>query len=227
MMSKKKKSEKKLILPIYVTCPGVWLCPKGKILLKLTCFGIERRTKKIFPKFPLNFNEILTFEKIVVGGINSIINVLEYENVCIELIQWTSYQSKLGVILAKFTERIITFFEPFILSKNVSHSSDVDILVNRTDYFPGIISPKVRCKLHLKIKPYERKQMFMNHASVNNLCRQRSVCHSDSNPSFTCFCDPRTSFNCSTCRINKNMDENWIYVSANLQIQKFGTEYSV
>lgn len=53
-----------LILFFQVTCPGVWLCPKGQIMVKVSTLGISRKTRRIYPKFPLQFKETFHFQRV-------------------------------------------------------------------------------------------------------------------------------------------------------------------
>lgn len=46
-----------------VTCPGVWLCPNGKIILKITALNSNAESHRIAPIFPLLYNEKFTLKR--------------------------------------------------------------------------------------------------------------------------------------------------------------------
>ncbi len=78
----------------------------------------------------------LLWSQLIVGGIGSTARTLETEEILIELIQWMGQQSKVGIILAKVSLRLIAAFEPFIIDTEAVCRSNLEILVDRTDYFP-------------------------------------------------------------------------------------------
>lgn len=49
---------------LQVTCPGVWICPKGMVYLDIWLFGHNSSTSYTEPKFPLIFNETFIFHKV-------------------------------------------------------------------------------------------------------------------------------------------------------------------
>ncbi|XP_073977019.1 uncharacterized protein isoform X4 [Rhodnius prolixus] len=65
-----------------VSCPGVWLCPKGTILVKISLFGVSEVSKQVKPVFPLRFNERFHFQKGIIAPkaeVSTRINVRETE----------------------------------------------------------------------------------------------------------------------------------------------------
>ncbi|XP_065204956.1 uncharacterized protein LOC135834902 [Planococcus citri] len=168
-----------------VTCPGVWLCPKGEVILKVQALQQVKKTKGVYPKFPIPFVEKLSFQKVVVGGVESIADLLDTEEVQIELIQWIRFDSKMGVVLAKFSQHLGNLFDSFVIGpEGVSVSCKTDMLMRRTEYFPGIISPKVNATFELEIESH-KKNMDTLYRSISPddysepyLSRQRRVCHS-------------------------------------------------
>lgn len=140
-----------------MTCPGVWLCPRGEVILKVQTLQQIKKTRRAYPKFPITFVEKLSFQKvsthcskqrnkfvyrsfifqIVVGGVESIANLLDNEELQIELIQWIRLDSKLGVVLAKFNQHLGNVFDSFIIGpEGISVSSKTDLLMHKTEYFP-------------------------------------------------------------------------------------------
>lgn len=186
-----------------VTCPGVWLCPKGQIMVKVSTLGISRKTRRIYPKFPLQFKETFHFQRLIVGSIRSVAEILETEQLTIELIQWMGLYSKLGIVLAKFNQNLADIFQPLIVCEQVPTTIKVDLLTSRTHYFPGIISPKLHVKISFKIISSKNKtNNWMNsplQISGKYLCRQRSVCHSNSRHPCHNYYDCIPNEKCSMC----------------------------
>lgn len=52
-------------LYLKVTCPGVWICPKGMVYLDIWLFGCNSSTSYAEPKFPLVFNETISFHEVI------------------------------------------------------------------------------------------------------------------------------------------------------------------
>lgn len=62
--------------------------------------------------------------------------MLQTEEIHIDLIQWMAFHSKFGVVLAKYNQHLSEMFEPFIVDEMISIVANVDLLTNRTEYFP-------------------------------------------------------------------------------------------
>lgn len=167
-----------------VTCPGVWLCPKGEVVLKVQTLQQVKKTRRAYPKFPITFIEKLSFQKIVVGGVESFADLLDNEVLQIELIQWIRPDSKLGVVLAKFSQHLGSVFDSFVIGpEGISVSSKTDLLMRKTEYFPGIISPKINATFELEIESYKNMErlypsLWPDNCSEPQHSRQRRVCHS-------------------------------------------------
>lgn len=52
------------IFSYQVTCPGVWLCPSGKISLQLCMLDSCIQTMGLLPNFPLLYREKYIFYKV-------------------------------------------------------------------------------------------------------------------------------------------------------------------
>lgn len=44
-----------------ITCPGVWLCPKGKVSVRVSMLDRSAETRDMEPAFPLLVHEAFTF----------------------------------------------------------------------------------------------------------------------------------------------------------------------
>ncbi|XP_043672831.1 spermatogenesis-associated protein 6 isoform X2 [Vespula pensylvanica] len=127
-----------------VTCPGVWLCPNGKISLKINTLNSNRVSHRITPVFPLLFHEKFTFEKMFfhVISLTELQHSLEQEFFFAELVQWVTPSGR-EVILATFETNLVDLLYPTSCLKDQLACVDIDLLMESTKYFPGIIAPKI------------------------------------------------------------------------------------
>ncbi|XP_071525062.1 uncharacterized protein [Panulirus ornatus] len=125
-----------------VSCPGVWLPGRGRCSLSLCMLGFHTRTNKLPPVFPLLFHEKFKFERTFVGvrNLSVLERVLQAETVYLELVQEeTSGETVLAVF--ESSVRDLLFPRP---AERLSYSGvDLDLLMEPTRDFPGIISPKI------------------------------------------------------------------------------------
>ncbi|XP_039295771.1 uncharacterized protein LOC111064137 isoform X2 [Nilaparvata lugens] len=194
-----------------VTCPGVWLCPKGRIELRIAMLGLSVNTKAIAPSFPLLFHEKFRFHKMLrsVNSLTALQGVLKSRNLHIQLLHTTvppkgggkrcqRVGSGCTTVLATFRSPIQdVFYPPSPASHNLNVGTDVDLLLKPTNCFPGIISPKAEISTRVVIEEvvnYCSPERVINPVTVSSkaenrtedvspLVRQRAVCHSD-----TCQC---------------------------------------
>ncbi|XP_042238560.1 uncharacterized protein LOC121877022 isoform X3 [Homarus americanus] len=125
-----------------VSCPGVWLPGRGRCSLSVCLLGFHTRTNKLPPVFPLLYHEKFKFERTFVGvrNLSVLEKVLEAETVYLELVQEeTSGEAVLAVF--ESSVRDLLFPKP---AEKLSYSGvDLDLLMEPTRDFPGIISPKI------------------------------------------------------------------------------------
>ncbi|KAI4489783.1 hypothetical protein M0804_003965 [Polistes exclamans] len=183
-----------------VTCPGVWLCPNGKIILKITALNSNAESHRIAPIFPLLYNEKFTFEKMFssVVTLTELQNSLEQEFFFAELVQWITPSGR-GVILATFETNLVDLLYPTSSFKGLLAGVDIDLLMEPTKYFPGIIAPKIEVStktiiegvididdintsaiLIINPKTINSKSASCIHRkrSIKGIIRQKRVCHS-------------------------------------------------
>ncbi|PNF32747.1 hypothetical protein B7P43_G11578 [Cryptotermes secundus] len=94
-----------------VTCPGVWLCPNGKIILKLFMFGSSARAPHLPPIFPLLYHQKFVFQKTFtnVRYLTDLQHLLGKEFVHAELIQSSGGS---GAVLASFETTVLELLYP-------------------------------------------------------------------------------------------------------------------
>ncbi|XP_048505059.1 spermatogenesis-associated protein 6 isoform X2 [Athalia rosae] len=183
-----------------VTCPGVWLCPNGKVALQLNTFNNCIESRQITPIFPLLFHDKFTFKK-VFTGITTLADLqrsLEEEFLYTELVQWSKANSP-GVILATFETNLVDLLYPAPCFKGLLAGVDVDLLMEPTKYFPGILAPKIEistrtvieevignynssatgaCLVNPKTINSKNAPCFCRKPPPKGIIRQRKVCHS-------------------------------------------------
>ncbi|XP_050687041.1 spermatogenesis associated 6-like protein [Eriocheir sinensis] len=125
-----------------VSCPGVWLPGRGRCSLSLCLLGFHTRTNKLPPVFPLLYHDKFKFERTFVGvrNLSLLERVLEAETVYLELVQ---EEPSGETVLAVFESSVrdLLFPKP---AERLSYSGvDLDLLMEPTRDFPGIISPKI------------------------------------------------------------------------------------
>ncbi|KAK2586554.1 hypothetical protein KPH14_011442 [Odynerus spinipes] len=126
-----------------VTCPGVWLCPNGEIALQINTLNYNIESRRMMPVFPLLFHEKFTFEKMFARVVTlvELQQSLEQELFCAKLVQWITPNQK--IILATFETSLVELLYPASCFKGLLAGIDVDLLMEPTKYFPGIIAPKI------------------------------------------------------------------------------------
>ncbi|XP_034938121.1 uncharacterized protein [Chelonus insularis] len=195
-----------------VSCPGVWLCPNGTVALRINCLDAHIESRKIPPQFPLTFEDKFLFKKTFtdVGTLSQLQYSLEDEILYAELIQRPSEDYK-GVILATFETNLADLLYPAPCFKGLVSGIDVDLLMEPSKYFPGILAPKIEISTRTVIEEVElcnvdmigmkvispklinsraRSCLHRKRPSVG-IIRQKRVCHSQTGkkiPSHRCGC---------------------------------------
>lgn len=128
-----------------MTCPGVWLCPNGKVALRIDALDSSAESRRINPIFPLLFHDKFTFSKIFAqtASLAELQRILEREFLFVELIQWTTSVHRRGITLATFEINLADLLYPAPCFKGLLAGVDVDLLMEPTKCFPGIIAPKI------------------------------------------------------------------------------------
>ncbi|XP_053994292.1 spermatogenesis-associated protein 6 [Hylaeus volcanicus] len=187
-----------------VTCPGVWLCPNGKIALRMTTIGSTLESHRVSPIFPLLFHNEFNFKKTFtrLATLTELQRKLEQEFLYAELIQWVSPCNQ-TVVLATFETNLADVLYPVPHYKGLMPGIDVDLLMDPTKYFPGIIAPKIEISTKTVIEEVSDvcnanvdKAYVVNPKTINSkrtscvhrkrpvkgIIRQRKVCHSRAKP---------------------------------------------
>ncbi|XP_025832105.1 uncharacterized protein LOC112904959 isoform X2 [Agrilus planipennis] len=166
-----------------VTCPGVWLCPNGKVSLQVYMLDSCIQTAPLAPVFPLFIDERFVFYK-TFASINKLVDLqrtFNREHLYAELIQWQDCE--MGNVLSTFETSLTDLLFP--------SSCDVDLLMEPTRNYPGIISPKIEictkttidevCTMD-KCKPnsYVVNPKTISSQQCRDACprQQKKVCHS-------------------------------------------------
>ncbi|XP_047738786.1 spermatogenesis-associated protein 6 [Hyalella azteca] len=124
-----------------VSCPGVWLPGKGRCSLSLCLLGFHTRTNFQAPVFPLLFHEKFRFQRTFLGvrALGALETALERETAYLELVQEGEDEAVLAVFECSVRELLFP-----ATKRRLSYSGmDLDLLMEPTRDFPGIISPKV------------------------------------------------------------------------------------
>ncbi|XP_024869275.1 spermatogenesis-associated protein 6 [Temnothorax curvispinosus] len=187
-----------------VTCPGVWLCPNGKVALQINILDSCAESDRISPIFPLLFHDKFTFSKIFTRRISltELQSALEQEFLYVELIQWATPASR-GITLATFETNLTDLLYPAPCFKGLLAGVDIDLLMEPTKCFPGIIAPKIEVSTKTIVEEilgfYDTsvsKCYVINPKMINSkqtacgqrkrpikgIIRQRRVCHTKSKP---------------------------------------------
>lgn len=189
-----------------VTCPGVWLCPNGKVALRIDTLDSRAESHPVRPIFPLLFHEQFTFDKIFARRISltELQSALEREFLYAELIQWASpTASHRGIVLATFETNLADLLYPTPCFKGLLAGVDIDLLMEPSKCFPGIIAPKIEVSTKTIVeeilgfydtsmskcyvidpKMISSKQTTCGRRkrSIQGITRQRRVCHAKSKP---------------------------------------------
>lgn len=153
-----------------VTCPGVWLCQNGNVSLHLEALGTTAKTHGLPPVFPILYHETFTFKK----AFPSVKTLKELQrHLCRELLraeftQWPP--SGHGIVLATFETSICELLFP----QNLKNSTEVDLLMEATSKYPGILSPKIEISTKTTIDEALIKS--------NNSLKEKSNVAQDSEP---------------------------------------------
>ncbi|KAF5276281.1 hypothetical protein FQA39_LY06630 [Lamprigera yunnana] len=178
-----------------VTCPGVWLCPNGKVSLQLYMLDSCIQTTALPPIFPLLYNEQFIFYKFFYSTY-SLLDVQSYINqdfIYAELIQW---QCDTGNVIASFQTILHDVLYPSSCDGLIS-GIDVDLLMEPSKNFPGILAPKIELSTRTTIeeivcseKNKKSKNYVIHPKTIQSDCvpcgfrrkskpiRQKKVCHS-------------------------------------------------
>ncbi|KAF6209787.1 hypothetical protein GE061_015537 [Apolygus lucorum] len=178
-----------------VSCPGVWLCPKGKAFLKICLFGVSDLTKEVDPFFPLIFKERFHFQK-VFKNINSVYEL--HDKLGRSIISLELLQCPIGsagcVKLALFNALLSDILHPYTtcFSKPL-HTSGLELLFTTCKVFPGIIAPKADVSTKVMVTDTlgggrSVKVLEMRSRAVDDeKKRQNKVCHTKNNTNCRCF----------------------------------------
>nr|XP_053637248.1 uncharacterized protein LOC128692199 [Cherax quadricarinatus] len=125
-----------------VSCPGVWLPGRGRCSLSVCLLGFHTRTNKLPPVFPLLYHEKFKFERTFVGvrNLSVLERVLAAETVYLELVQ---EEASGEAVLAVFESSVRDLLFPRPAERLSYSGVDLDLLMEPTRDFPGIISPKI------------------------------------------------------------------------------------
>ncbi|KAK9293626.1 hypothetical protein QLX08_011483 [Tetragonisca angustula] len=182
-----------------ITCPGVWLCPNGQVALRITSFGSTLESHRVSPIFPLLFHNEFNFKKTFtrLAALTELQRNLERQSLYAELIQWLSPCNQ-PVLLATFQTNLTDLLYPVAQCRRLLPGVDVDLLMDPSKHFPGIIAPKIEISTNTVIeevktiydanldRPYvvnpktiDSKQKCYAHRKrpVKGIIRQRKVCH--------------------------------------------------
>lgn len=183
-----------------ITCPGVWLCPNGKVALRFNALDFCAETRRISPIFPLLFHDTFTFSKIFarIASLAELQRTLEREFLYAELIQWMTPAHRRGIALATFEINLADLLYPAPCFKGLLAGVDVDLLMEPTKCFPGIIAPKIEVSTKTVVEEVSgsydtsmSKCYVVNPKMINSkqtmcgqrkrpikgIIRQRRVCH--------------------------------------------------
>lgn len=136
-----------------VSCPGVWLCQNGDVMLRIEMLGILKHTKRVEPTFPLLFHEQFSFRKAFpsIGTLRDLQDELKKRSIHLDLTQWCIDGLK-TIVLASFKGSLSDVLYPSPLDKSLMAGVDVDLLMETTKCFPGIIAPKVEISTRVVIE---------------------------------------------------------------------------
>lgn len=151
-----------------VTCPGVWLCPHGRLSLEVYLLDTCVQTAKIKPFFPLDFNEQYLFHKTFDGSFHNshLKGTFDTEYVYMELIQ-SDCDGVYGGVLASFRcplEELLRF--PLAENEHGCKCNFLELLMQPSKSFPGILSPKIEISTETTIKENLYSSTNMNNANL-------------------------------------------------------------
>nr|XP_031827118.1 spermatogenesis-associated protein 6 isoform X3 [Nomia melanderi] len=182
-----------------ITCPGVWLCPSGKVALRITSLGSTLESHRVSPIFPLLFHNEFHFEKTFtrLAALTELQQHFEREIVRAELIQWLGPCNRV-VVLATFETDLADLLYPVSRCKRLPPGVDVDLLMDPMKPFPGIIAPKIEISTRTVIeevlgcwsdetrnadsKTIDHEVTHSRRFAYRTVIRQRRVCHNRKQP---------------------------------------------
>ena len=132
-------------LCLQITCPGVWLCPNGKVALRITSFGSTLESHRVSPIFPLLFHNEFNFKKTFtrLAALTELQRNLERQSLYAELLQWLSPCNQ-PVLLATFQTTLTDLLYPMAdHCGRLLPGFDVDLLMDPSKYFPVGIFPSL------------------------------------------------------------------------------------
>ncbi|XP_017764434.1 PREDICTED: uncharacterized protein LOC108553883 [Eufriesea mexicana] len=202
-----------------ITCPGVWLCPNGKVALRISSLGSTLESHRVSPIFPLLFHNEFNFKKTFtrLAALTELQWNLEQQSLYAELIQWLNPCNQ-PILLATFETSLTDVLYPVTHCKRLLPGVDVDLLMDPSKYFPGIIAPKIEISTKTVIeevktiydanfdRPYvinpktvdsKRKSYAYKKRPTKGIIRQRKVCHSRGKTK-TQVCEP-ARYQCKSC----------------------------
>lgn len=120
-----------------ITCPGVWLCPNGKVALRISSLGSTLESHRVSPIFPLLFHNEFNFKKTFtrLAALTELQRNLEQQSIYAELIQWLNPCNQ-PILLATFETSLADVLYPVTYCKRLLPGVDVDLLMDPTKYFP-------------------------------------------------------------------------------------------
>ncbi|KOC68820.1 Spermatogenesis associated 6-like protein [Habropoda laboriosa] len=213
-----------------VTCPGVWLCPNGEVALRITSLGSTLESHRVSPIFPLLFHNEFNFKKTFtrLAALTELQRNLEQECLYAELIQWLRPSCNQAILLATFeTSLADVLYPPVTHYERLLAGVDVDLLMDPSKYFPGIIAPKIEistktvieevttsvydannysdrasyCVVNPKMIDSKRKSNCVHRKRpTKGIIRQRSVCHSRAKARAHA-CPPPARYRCESCNV--------------------------
>ncbi|XP_078050975.1 uncharacterized protein LOC144477260 [Augochlora pura] len=183
-----------------VTCPGVWLCPSGKVALRIISLDSTLESARVSPIFPLLFHNEFNFKKTFtrLAGLTELQRKLEQQPIRAELIQWLGPCNRV-VVLATFETNLSDVLYPVFRCKRLLPGVDVDLLMDPTKSFPGIIAPKIEISTRTVIEEvlgvfddwldeaaevdartteFKRTLPDQRRRPAKGIIRQKRVCHS-------------------------------------------------
>ncbi|KAJ8666842.1 hypothetical protein QAD02_008504 [Eretmocerus hayati] len=194
-----------------ITCPGVWLCTKGKVALQIHIFDSCVATRRLTPVFPLLYHDKFTFKK-VFFGVTTLANLqkkLSEESIFADLVQWSPTTNK-NVSLASFETNLADLLYPEPCFKGLLAGVDVDLLMEPSKLFPGILSPKIEISTRTTVEEAAGSDFRpsggriinpklvnslnqpcvhrRNEPPANGIIRQKKVCHSRQKKQTTYLC---------------------------------------
>nr|CAD7258669.1 unnamed protein product [Timema shepardi] len=119
-----------------VTCPGTWLYPIGKVILRVTMLGTKVRTSSMTPVFPLLYHEKFIFQKTFSGSccLSEVERIISQEVVLAELVQWPDANA--DIVLASFETTLLELLYPSPCDKGLISGVDVDLLMEPSPKYP-------------------------------------------------------------------------------------------